>query len=112
MQKWIQHAEKPLGHSDYTEIITQICISNNFSPDFGKMSPENITGEESFRRTFRPRPFFVNNTVHLRYCKIKNEQHEYFVIQEPNLSHSTYFQIMYLEITQVPISYAKIKDYK
>jgi hypothetical protein len=53
MQKWIQHAEKPLGHSDYTEIITQICGSNNFSPDFRQMSSENITGKESFCRTFR-----------------------------------------------------------
>jgi hypothetical protein len=58
MQKWIQHAEKPLGHSDYTKIITQICGSNNFLPDFGQMSPENIVGKESFRRTF------TQTTVH------------------------------------------------
>jgi hypothetical protein len=40
MQKWIQHAEKPPGHLDYTETITLIYGSNNFSMDFGKISSE------------------------------------------------------------------------
>jgi len=43
MQKWIQQAEKLPRHSDYTEIITQIYESNNFSPDFGQIFPEKIT---------------------------------------------------------------------
>jgi len=40
MQKWIHHAKKLLGHSDYTKIITQICGSNNFLPNFGQISLE------------------------------------------------------------------------
>jgi hypothetical protein len=61
MQKWIQHAEKPLGHLDYTKIITQICGSNNFSLDFREMSSEK---KDPFRRMFRLRPY-INMYVHL-----------------------------------------------
>jgi hypothetical protein len=55
MQKWIQHDGKPLGHSNYIEIITQIYRSNNFFSDFGQMSLEKIVEEESFHRMFRLR---------------------------------------------------------
>jgi hypothetical protein len=55
MHKWIQYAENPRGNSDYTKIVTQICKSNNFLPDFEQMSLEKITTEKSFRRTFRLR---------------------------------------------------------
>jgi hypothetical protein len=48
MRKWIQHVEKPQGHSDYTKIITQICISNNFSLNLRQMFLEKIVKEESF----------------------------------------------------------------
>jgi hypothetical protein len=51
MQKWIQHAEKPLGHLDYTQIITQIYGSNNFLSDFKQMSSEKIVEEPSFHIT-------------------------------------------------------------
>jgi hypothetical protein len=46
MQKWIQHALKPPGHSNYTKIITQICGSNNFSSDFGKF-PQKISSKKN-----------------------------------------------------------------
>jgi len=55
MKKWIYHAAKSHGHSDYREIITQICGSNNFYPDFGQRSSENIAGKKPFRRMFRLR---------------------------------------------------------
>ena len=31
MHKWIQHDEKLLGHSDYTNLATQICKSNHLT---------------------------------------------------------------------------------
>jgi hypothetical protein len=50
MHKWIQHPEKPLGHSDYTDLTIQIFKSNNFLPDFGKIkriiSPEKSQNVE------------------------------------------------------------------
>jgi hypothetical protein len=42
MHRWIQHVEKPLGHLDYTNLATQICISNHSSPDFGQNRTENF----------------------------------------------------------------------
>jgi len=42
MHKWIQHADKFLGHSDYTNLDTQICISNYSSPDFGQNQREKV----------------------------------------------------------------------
>jgi hypothetical protein len=53
MHKWIQRAEKALGHSDYTNSATQICRSNHSSPDLGKNQTEKITGKEPKGRTFR-----------------------------------------------------------
>jgi hypothetical protein len=43
MYKWIQRAEKPLGHSDYTNLTTQICRSNHSSPDFGQNQTKKVT---------------------------------------------------------------------
>lgn len=53
MQKWIQFAEKPLEHLDYTDLTTQVCRSNNILPDFGQISPENMPGKGKKRSTFR-----------------------------------------------------------
>jgi len=53
MQKWIQRAENPWS----TQIITQNCGSNNFSPDFEQRSPKNIVEKESFRKTLSLRQY-------------------------------------------------------
>jgi len=42
MHKWIQLAEKPLEHLDYTNLATQICKSNHSSPDFGQNQTKKI----------------------------------------------------------------------
>jgi hypothetical protein len=42
MHKWIQPAEKPLGHLDYTNLTTQICRSNHSSPDFDKIKQKKL----------------------------------------------------------------------
>jgi hypothetical protein len=52
MHKWIQHAEKPLGHSNYTNLATQICISNHSSPDFRQNQTEKIIEKEPKVRMF------------------------------------------------------------
>jgi len=72
MQRWIQHAEKPLRHSDYTDIITEIYGSNNFSPDFGQMSLENIVGKKSFHRTFRLwlNEWFIRHNIARAFAKV------------------------------------------
>jgi hypothetical protein len=46
MHKWIQRAEKPLEHSDYTNLATQICRSNHSSLDFGQNQTEKVTGKQ------------------------------------------------------------------
>jgi hypothetical protein len=43
MHKWIQRAEKPLGHSDYTNLATQICRSNHSSLDFRQNQTKKVT---------------------------------------------------------------------
>jgi hypothetical protein len=49
MYKWIQRAEKPSRHSDYTNLATQICRSNHSSMDFGQNQKEKFAG-----KMFRP----------------------------------------------------------
>jgi hypothetical protein len=63
MHKWIQRAEKPLGHSDYTNLDTQICKSNHSSPDFEQNQMEKIAGKEPKGRTFRLRTLLALDQV-------------------------------------------------
>jgi hypothetical protein len=53
MYKWIQRDEKPLGHSDYTNLATQICRSNHSSPDFKQNQTKKVAEKPPKGRTFR-----------------------------------------------------------
>jgi len=53
MNKWIQRAEKSLGHSDYTNLATQIYKSNHSSPDFKQNQMEKAVEKQPKGRTFR-----------------------------------------------------------
>jgi hypothetical protein len=48
MPKWIQ----PVGHSDYTNLTTQICRSNHSSPDFGQNQTEKVVQKQPKGRAF------------------------------------------------------------
>jgi hypothetical protein len=57
MYKWIQLAEKPLGHSDYTNLATQIWRSNHSSPYFGQNQTEK-NGHWASRLTYFSSEFY------------------------------------------------------
>jgi len=75
MHKWIYRAEKPLGHSNYTNLATQICKSNHSSPDFGQnqtkkwpKTPQKVERlDYSFFSPIHPR-YLLPFPMHINYA--------------------------------------------
>jgi hypothetical protein len=80
MHKWIQHAEKPLEHSDYTYLTTQICRSNNISPISGKY-PWKICPEKGKKKIINDESLLYKNISKFKINKLRNIKH---IMQDNN----------------------------